>query len=132
EPAAPMANEVDQDGALQGEAGPEQDPGDRSASAPGPAATPDSVDSRLLTVRLARSDDARRDRRRLERIVNTISSWPGEDSFCIVVDSGEQALQLDFETGVGVCEEMIDTLQGIVGAENLSLEQTDTTAGRRD
>ena len=80
-------------------------------------------------MRLARSDDARRDQRRLERIVNTISSWPGEDSFCVVVDSAGQALRLDFETGVGVCEEMLDALREIVGAENLGLETRESTDG---
>jgi len=88
---------------------------------------PGSYAPRLLTVSLARSDDARRDQRRLERIVNTIGSWPGNDRFCVVVESTGQPLRLDFETRVGVCEEMMDTLRETVGAVNLNLGRTDST-----
>ena len=116
----------------RGEAEPEPDPDDGAAADFAPADEGESHAARLLTVRLSRSDDARRDQRRLERIVNTICSWPGADSFCVVVESAEQPLRLDFETGVGVCEEMMDALRDIVGAGNLGLEKTESAIDRQD
>lgn len=112
---SPLAGESD-DGAAVG-----RDVEDDGASA-----------ARLLTVRLTRTDDAERDQRRLERIVHTIGSWPGEDSFCVVVDSGGQALQLDFDTGVGVCDEMMDALRGVVDAGNLSVRRAAPAADAQD
>ena len=116
----------------RGEAESEPDPDDGAAADLAPADKGESDVARLLTVRLSRSDDARRDQRRLERIVNTICSWPGADSFCVIVESAEQPLRLDFETGVGVCEEMMDALREIVGAGNLGLEKTESAVDRQD
>ncbi|MDD9956904.1 MAG: DNA polymerase III subunit alpha [Anaerolineaceae bacterium] len=126
----PVAREAEAEGTAtlqRDEAGPERGPGEGAGSEQAPADLPGAHAPRLLTVRLARSDDARRDQRRLERIVNTIGSWPGNDRFCVVVESAGQPLRLDFETRVGVCKEMMDTLRETVGAVNLSLERADST-----
>lgn len=76
---------------------------------------------RRLIVRLQRRDDVERDQRRLELVHNKITSWPGEDRFCLLVESGGRQVQLDFDTGIGICEAMLDSLGAIVGAEALTV-----------
>ncbi len=76
---------------------------------------------RRLVVRLQRRDDTERDKRRLQRLVKLVESWPGNDKFRIIVESGGQPLQLDFDTGIGICDAMLDSLGAIVGAEALTV-----------
>ena len=79
---------------------------------------------------MQRSGDGERDRRRLEGLVRKISSWPGEDSFCIIVESGGQELQLDFSAGIGICEEMLAGLREREGVAALSVEGAGLPADR--
>ncbi len=104
---------------------PKSDPGPAVEESPvAPEADErDPAQPQRLVVRLERSGDEERDQRRLERLVRTITSWPGEDEFCIILESGGQQVQLDFNAGIGICDEMLESLRGIGGTKALTADR---------
>jgi len=117
EPSPPPASPVTE--------APEAPPVVAEAEKPAPAGP------RRLFVQLARTDDAARDQRRLERIYNEIITWPGEDAFSIVVESGGRQVQLAFNESTGICDELLDSLRAIVGAEALSVRAASPVSDRQ-
>ncbi len=76
---------------------------------------------RWIYIFFQRSGDDERDQRRLQRIYNLLVNFPGEDRFTIVTESAGQSVQLDFQTTTGVCEDLIKSLEKIVGDQNIQV-----------
>lgn len=83
---------------------------------------PDEV--RMLTVVLRSSGDKARDVLRLRRIHGIILSYPGNDRFAVQVYERGRFFLLEFPNlACGVCQELLDRLTKLVGAENIRLEK---------
>ncbi len=74
-------------------------------------------EARLISVVLATSDDADRDRRKLQKIHNTLVSYPGIDHFRIVLLRGADSIPLKFpDQTTNICEALRKDLAAIVGS----------------
>ena len=82
---------------------------------------------RKISVMLAASEDAERDRRKLQNIHNTLISYPGIDRFRIVVLRGRDATPLDFPgQTTDICEALRKNLVEIIGsAEFIEIDDED-------
>jgi DNA polymerase-3 subunit alpha len=96
---------------------------------PEPVATPVPVktlptngdSAHQVVVFLQRSGDDERDRRRLQRVYNTLVEFPGDDHFSIITESAGHSVKLDFPTTTEVCTDLIDNLGRIVGEQNVQI-----------
>jgi DNA polymerase-3 subunit alpha len=72
-----------------------------------------------LNISIERSGNYERDRRRLIRIHNLLTSYPGHDRFSITLhdDSGLETIEFPEHT-TGYCEELVHDLVSIVGNES--------------
>jgi DNA polymerase-3 subunit alpha len=78
----------------------------------------------MLTVILRSSNDKARDVLRLRRIHGIILSYPGNDRFALQVYERGRFFLLEFPNlACGVCQELLDRLAKLVGAENIRLEK---------
>jgi len=72
---------------------------------------------RRISVTLAATDDAEKDRRKLQRIHNGLMKYPGQDRFRIIVVRGGEATSLDFpDQSTNICQALRDDLVEIVGS----------------
>lgn len=78
----------------------------------------------MLTVVFRQGEDRNRDLFRFRRIYGTLVSYPGNDRFCFqVFDNGRGYLiQFPNET-TGICPELLQRLQDLVGPENCRVEK---------
>ncbi len=84
----------------------------------------DPGEVRMLTVILRSSNDKARDVLRLRRIHGIILSYPGNDRFAVQVYERGRFFLLEFPNlACGVCQELLDRLAKLVGAENIRLEK---------
>jgi DNA polymerase-3 subunit alpha len=74
-----------------------------------------------IYVYMQRSGDNERDQRRLQRVYNTLVRFPGDDQFSIVTESAGQSVKLDFKVTTGVCEDLVKSLEKIVGEGNIEI-----------
>ena len=75
---------------------------------------------RTISVMLVTSDDAERDRRKLQHIHNTLVSYPGVDRFRIVVVRDTESTPLDFPAQTtNICEALCEDLVKIVGSDEV-------------
>lgn len=81
----------------------------------------------MLTVVFRQGEDRNRDLFRFRRIYGTLVSYPGNDRFCFqVFDNGRGYLiQFPNET-TGICPELLQRLQDLVGPENCRVEKIST------
>ncbi|MCX8062001.1 MAG: hypothetical protein N3D16_05420, partial [Anaerolineales bacterium] len=81
----------------------------------------------MLTIVFRQGEDRSRDLFRFRRIYGTLVSYPGNDRFCFqVFDNGRGYLiQFPNET-TGVCPELLQRLQDLVGPENYRIEKLPT------
>lgn len=76
-----------------------------------------------LTIRLPRTGDADRDRRRLRRVHNLLVKYPGQDRFVLVVEGAGKTTPLGFPNHTtGYCDDLHRDLIAIVGEENILIE----------
>jgi hypothetical protein len=78
----------------------------------------------VVTVRFVRNGDTRTDERKLRRIINVCSAYPGSDSIrVIIVEDGVDAYLMEFhDRTTKCCEALWNELSAIVGADNLFFE----------
>ncbi|MBZ0297347.1 MAG: DNA polymerase III subunit alpha [Anaerolineae bacterium] len=77
---------------------------------------------RWVYIYLDRSGDGDRDARRLRRITNTLTNYPGEDRFVIIVRSPGKSIKMRFgERTTGLCDELFLDLEAIVGPGNVQV-----------
>jgi DNA polymerase-3 subunit alpha len=73
---------------------------------------------RRISVTLLASDDAEKDRRKLQRIHNGLLKYPGPDRFRIVVMRGGDSTLLDFpDHTTNICQALQNDLLEIVGSD---------------
>ena len=91
---------------------------------PGDERKPDSK-PRAISVTLVTSDDAEKDRRKLDRLHNVFVKYPGLDRFRIVIHRGEKRIPLRFPAlSTGICDELERDLAAIVGsADFISIDE---------
>ena len=89
--------------------------------------TPDldkSGPMRMVTVILRATGDKSRDQLRIRRIHGIITSYPGNDRFAFHIFERGKGYLLEFPNlTTGVCQEMINRLSGLVGIENIRVDQ---------
>ena len=72
---------------------------------------------RRISVTLTASNDAEKDRRKLQRIHNRLMNYPGQDRFRIIVMRGGVSTSLDFpDQTTNICQALRDDLVEIVGS----------------
>ena len=108
----------------------EERPDMPAVEAPGPSAPSDS--RRLLVVHMPRTGEAERDQRRLERILGILESWPGEDEFRIILESGGKKVQLDFDKTIEIREESLKSLRNIIGTETWEISEAQAVTGQQE
>ena len=73
-----------------------------------------------ISVVLRASDDVERDLRLLRHIHDTVTSFPGSDSFIIIIQRGEQRSPFRFpDQTTGICQKLINELRAITGDASL-------------
>lgn len=78
---------------------------------------------RRLTIRLERTNNVDRDRRRLRRVHNLLVKYPGKDQFILVIEGAGKTTPLAFPNHTtGYCEDLHHDLVAIVGEENITVE----------
>ncbi len=87
---------------------------------------------RLLVVHMPRTGEAERDQRRLERILGILESWPGEDEFRIILESGGKKVQLDFDKTIEIREESLKSLRNIIGTETWEISEAQAVTGQQE
>lgn len=80
---------------------------------------------RKISVVLAATDDAEKDRRKLQRIHNGLVKYPGVDRFRIIVQRGAESTALNFpDQTTNICESLQRDLIEIVGsADFIQIEE---------
>lgn len=79
---------------------------------------------RMLTVVLRSTGDKTRDVLRIRRIHGIITSYPGSDRFAIHVFEKGRGYLLEFPNfTAGICQELLDRLHGLVGADSVRIEK---------
>jgi len=83
--------------------------------------------SRTIYVAFDASNDANKDRRRLNNIHNRLVKFPGNDKFKIVIKRGSKPLVLKFPNHTtDICDELYRDLEEIVGSlDNIRIEEVD-------
>ncbi len=77
----------------------------------------------MLTIVLRSSGDKTRDVLRLRRLHGLIMTYPGDDRFAIqVVERGRTYLLEFLNYTTLVCQELLDRVRFLVGAENIRVE----------
>ncbi len=79
-----------------------------------------------IFVFVQRTGDDERDRRRMERVYNTLYKYPGDDRFSIITESAGNSVRLDFKETTGVTHELVESLQKIVGEANIEVHHRDS------
>ncbi len=78
----------------------------------------------MICVYLHRSEDSERDARRLKRITNVLTKYPGEDQFVIIIKTPGKSVQMAFkDRTTGLCDSLMQELEAIVGADNLEIRE---------
>ncbi len=90
---------------------------------PAPAES-DQGEVRMLSVVLRSSGDKTRDVLRLRRIHGIIMSYPGRDRFALQVFERGRYFLLEFPNFTcGICQELLDRLAPLTGADNIRIEK---------
>lgn len=78
-----------------------------------------------VTIRFVRNGDAKKDERRLRRIINICAQYPGNDKLqVIVVENGADAYLMDFPSRTTKCGDALwKELSPVVGVDNLLFEE---------
>jgi DNA polymerase-3 subunit alpha len=89
-----------------------------------PYAEPTSPPPSLLTIRFHRNGDDARDRRRLRNLINTCTTFPGNDRFQIIIlENGQETYLMEFpDKTTGCCEALLTRLRALVGSDNVRVE----------
>jgi hypothetical protein len=83
-----------------------------------------------LYVYVERSDDAERDKRRLRRIHGTLTSFPGSDTFSIVLKEGDGFIEFEFpQDTTRYCAELAEQLTAITGVEDIQADMQQGSPG---
>ena len=91
--------------------------GDGQLDLPGEAQSRERT-PRAISVTLVTSADTEKDRRKLQRIHNSLVKYPGVDHFRIVVIRGGDSTSLDFpDHTTNICEALCNDLVAIVGSD---------------
>ena len=117
----PVSSHASVEGAVDQPSAQEAEPawvnGDGRLDLPGDAKAPEAP-PRKVSVILATTDDAEKDRRKLQRIHNAMVKYPGVDRFRIIVQRGANSTALDFpEQTTNICESLQRDLLQIVGGD---------------
>jgi DNA polymerase-3 subunit alpha len=89
---------------------------------PYPAVSGGSV-SKMVTVILRTSGDRMRDILLMRRIHGTLISYPGSDRFAFLMLESGRNYMLEFPNfTTGVCDLLVEKLNGLVGSENVRIE----------
>ena len=77
----------------------------------------------MLTVVLRATNDKTRDVLRIRRIHGMITSYPGNDHFAVHVFEKGRGYLVEFPNFTcGVCDELLNRLAHITGADNVRVE----------
>lgn len=77
----------------------------------------------VVTVVLHPSGDVQRDARRISRLHGTFISYPGQDRFRFHIFEGGRGHLIEFPNDTThVCDELLEKLKQVVGAENIRVE----------
>lgn len=75
-----------------------------------------------IYVYIQRSPDDAQDRRRLKRIHNFMTEFPGDDRFSIIIEGKDQSFKLEFPNHTTYyCEELKEKLAKLVGEKNIEV-----------
>ena len=78
--------------------------------------------ARRLVITFARQGNAKKDERRLRRLHGILIQYHGQDEFIIRLEvNGEQRI-LEFPDTTHICDELLNEIQAIVGADNILVE----------
>ena len=81
-------------------------------------------DVHMLTVMLRSSGDKARDELRLRRIHGIVTSYPGDDRFALHMFESGRGYLIEFPNfAIGICDEMMERLNFLVGKENINIEK---------
>lgn len=72
-----------------------------------------------IYVYIKASGDNDKDRRRLERVHTTMTTFPGKDRFSVIWEGPEQSVKLEFKLTTQVCDALVNKLKSIVGEDNV-------------
>ncbi|NWF77283.1 MAG: DNA polymerase III subunit alpha [Chloroflexi bacterium] len=79
---------------------------------------------RHVMIDINQSDDAEKDIERLQKIMNILKNYPGQDKVSLAVVSDDEVTNLEIpETTIDYCPELARELSKIVGESNLRLER---------
>ncbi len=77
-----------------------------------------------INVHIPRSNNTKQDRLKLRRIHAACMSYPGEDTFSIVIEGGKKNQVMDFPNHTtGMCEALMKDLSEIVTIENIHIQE---------
>jgi DNA polymerase-3 subunit alpha len=89
-----------------------------------PAATYAGVDLHMVTVILRPCADKVRDNLRLRQAYGILISYPGHDRFALQIFERGRGYRVEFPNfTTGLCPELLARLQGLVGADNILVEE---------
>ncbi|MEO1289711.1 MAG: hypothetical protein AAFV93_18265, partial [Chloroflexota bacterium] len=77
-----------------------------------------------LAAHFKRGDEPKRDRLRLRRIHAVFMTYPGEDTFSIVIQGRGKPTVMDFPNHTtGMCEALLKDLRDIVGDDGIHIKE---------
>jgi DNA polymerase-3 subunit alpha len=78
---------------------------------------------RMMTIILRATGEKERDIRRLRRLYNEMHSCPGNDRFAFLIFEGGHNYLIEFPSDTtGLCSDLMQRLNDLVGSENLRIE----------
>jgi hypothetical protein len=88
-----------------------------------PAAAYAGEDLHMITVFLRPGKDKMRDNLRLRQVYGILISYPGHDRFALHIFERGRGYRVEFPNlTIGICPELLNRLQKLVGSENILVE----------
>jgi len=87
-----------------------------------PSTRPQAV-SRKIIVKLASSDNAQNDVRRLEQVLAVLNRYPGKDPVFLSVTTPEETVNLKLPNKASYCSEMVLEINRLLGDDSIRVEE---------
>ncbi|HEX75922.1 MAG TPA: DNA polymerase III subunit alpha [Dehalococcoidia bacterium] len=76
-----------------------------------------------LIINITQSDNVEEDVMQLHQVMDILSRYPGQDTVCLTITSGEKVTNLELpNTTIVYCPELMQELQGILRGDNLKVQ----------
>ena len=97
-------------------------------SAPATPATPATPlpppQTRKIAINITQSDEAEEDLARLNRVMDILARYPGQDSVLLTIDTTEETVNMKIPNTINYCPELAQEINSILGDNSLRVKES--------